>query len=54
MVKGKTPAEVARYAASIGIKGIIQYNSFVHVDSRAVKYWAKKINDKETEILEIK
>ena len=54
MVKGKTPAEVARYAASIGIKGIIQHNSFVHVDSRAVKYWAKKINDKETEILEIK
>ncbi|MDD7026949.1 MAG: D-Ala-D-Ala carboxypeptidase family metallohydrolase, partial [Lachnospiraceae bacterium] len=45
VVKGKTPAEVARYAASIGIKGIIQYNSFVHVDSRAVKYWAKKNNN---------
>ena len=51
VVKGKTPAEVARYAASIGIKGIIQYNSFVHVDSRAVKYWAKKINDKETSVI---
>ena len=50
VAKGKTPAEVARYAASIGIKGIIQYNSFVHVDSRAVKYWAKKINDKETKV----
>ena len=50
VVKGKTPAEVARYAASIGIKGIIQYNSFVHVDSRAVKYWAKKINGKETSV----
>lgn len=50
VVKGKTPAEVARYAASIGIKGIIQYNTFVHVDSRAVKYWAKKINDKETKV----
>lgn len=50
VVKGKTPAEVAGYAASIGIKGIIQYNTFVHVDSRAVKYWAKKINDKETPV----
>ncbi|MGN0305241.1 MAG: glycoside hydrolase family protein [Lachnospiraceae bacterium] len=50
VVKGKTPAEVARYAASIGIKGIIQYNTFVHVDSRAVKYWAKKINDKKTQV----
>ena len=49
-VTGKTPAEVARYAASIGIKGIIQYNSFVHVDSRAVKYWAKKINGRETKV----
>ena len=50
VVKGKTPTEVSRYAASIGIKGIIQYSSFVHVDSRAVKYWAKKINDKETPV----
>ena len=50
VVKGKTPAEVAGYAASIGIKGIIQYNSFVHVDSRAVKYWAKKINGKKTSV----
>ena len=50
VVKGKTPTEVARYAASIGIKGIIQYSTFVHVDSRAVKYWAKKINDKETPV----
>ena len=48
VVMGKTPTEVARYAASIGIKGIIQYNSFVHVDSRAVKYWAKNSNGKVT------
>ena len=53
-MKGKTPAEVARYAASIGIKGIIQYNSFAHVDSRAVKYWEKKINEKETKVLSYK
>lgn len=39
-VKGKTPLEVARYAQEIGIQGIIQYHTFVHVDSRTVKYWA--------------
>ncbi|MDD7026026.1 MAG: hypothetical protein PUI46_02870 [Lachnospiraceae bacterium] len=50
MVKGKTPSEVVRYAASIGIKRIIQYNTFIHVDSRAVKYWAKKINGKEAKV----
>lgn len=45
VVKGKTPSEVAKYAASIGINGIIQYNTFVHVDSRMdSKYW--EINGK--------
>ncbi len=48
VVKGKTPTEVARYAQSIGIKGIILYKSFVHVDSRAVKYWARDNNGKKT------
>lgn len=42
VVKGHTPQEVARYAQELGIKGIIRYNGFVHVDSRATKYWAKK------------
>lgn len=41
VVKGKTPAQVAKYAQSLGIMGIIQYNTFVHVDSRTAKYWAK-------------
>lgn len=41
VVKGRTPAQVAKYAQSLGIKGIIQYNTFVHVDSRAEKYWAR-------------
>lgn len=48
VVKGYTPAEVAKYAATLGIKGIIQYNSFVHVDSRGVKYWARNNNGKIT------
>ena len=43
-IKGVTPQEIARYAASIGVPGIIQYNSFVHVDSRDTKYWARNNN----------
>lgn len=41
VVKGHTPQEVARYAQTLGIPGIIQYNGFVHVDSREAKYWAR-------------
>ena len=41
VVKGHTPLEVARYAQTLGIPGIIQYNSFVHVDSRPTRYWAR-------------
>lgn len=48
VVKGKTPAEVAKYAQQIGITGIIQYNTFVHVDSRKTKYWARNDNGKVT------
>lgn len=44
VVKGKSPNEVAKYAQTLGIKGIIQYNSFVHVDSRSTKYWARNNN----------
>lgn len=49
VVEGHTPLEVARYAQSIGINGIIQYNSFVHVDSRPIRYWARDNNGKVTE-----
>lgn len=47
VVKGHTPQEVARYAQTLGIHGIIQYNGFVHVDSREIKYWARNDNGKE-------
>lgn len=46
VVKGKTPLDVARFAQSIGIIGIIQYNTFVHLDSRETKYWARNDNGK--------
>lgn len=48
VVKNKTPGEVARYAQQLGIKGIIQYNGFVHIDSRKTKYWARNNNGKVT------
>ena len=50
VVKGVTPNEVAKYAQSIGIKGIIQYSWGVHVDSRATKYWAVDNNGRKTSV----
>lgn len=50
VVKGKTPAEVATYAYRIGIPGIIRYNTFVHVDSRSTKYYARNNNGKVTKL----
>lgn len=47
-IKGVSPQEIAKYAASIGIPGVIQYNTFVHVDSRDTKYWARNDNGKVT------
>lgn len=49
-VKGHTPQEVAKYAASIGVPGVIQYNTFVHVDSRDTKYWARNNNGAVTKV----
>lgn len=45
-VKGHTPEEVAKYAQTIAINGIIQYNGFVHLDSRPERYWARNNNGK--------
>lgn len=44
VVEGHTPLQVAQYAQTLGINGIIQYNTFVHVDSRMAKYWARNNN----------
>lgn len=48
VVKGHTPLEVAQYAQTLDINGIIQYNTFVHVDSRTSRYWARDDNGKVT------
>ncbi|WP_410528363.1 YcbK family protein [Rossellomorea marisflavi] len=44
---GKTPSQVAEVAKTCGFSGIIKYNTFLHVDSRAeysygaqTYYWA--------------
>lgn len=50
VVKGCAPAELARYAQSIGCGGVIQYNSFVHVDNRAKKYYARNNNGVVTKV----
>ena len=40
-VSGISPAEVAAYAESIGVRGIGLYSAFTHVDTRTKKYyWA--------------
>ena len=36
----KTPLEVAKKAEDLGMKGIIKYGSFVHVDTRTTKYFS--------------
>ena len=39
-IEGVKPAEIAKYAESIGVKGIGLYDDFVHVDSRDYKsFW---------------
>ena len=50
VVKGKTPQEIAKYAQSLGINGIIRYNTFVHIDSRETKYWAINNNGKVSSV----
>ncbi|MCH5261581.1 MAG: DUF882 domain-containing protein [Lachnospiraceae bacterium] len=49
VVEGHTPLEVAQYAQTLDINGIIQYNGFVHVDSRQSRYWARNDNGEVTE-----
>lgn len=38
-IDGVSPYEIAKYCQSLGVKGIGLYNTFVHVDTRATKYY---------------
>lgn len=49
-IPGVSLDEICRFAQSIGILGIIRYNSFVHVDSRESKYFARNNNGKVTKV----
>lgn len=43
-IKGVKPVEIARYAESLGVKGIGLYGDFVHVDTRTTKFYWKTSN----------
>ncbi len=40
VASGKTPLEVARKDEEIDMKGIIKYDTFVHIDTRTTKYFS--------------
>lgn len=46
VVTGKTSTQVAAFLESIGVKGVMDYQTqkFTHVDTRTTKYWAKVVN----------
>lgn len=47
VVKGIAPKEVAKYAESIGVRGIGLYSTFVHIDTRSSKaFWRGHEQDK--------
>lgn len=50
VIKDVTPAEIAKAAYALGVNGVIQYNTFVHVDDRPNKYFALNNNGKVTKV----
>lgn len=48
-IDGIAPAEIAKYAESIGIKGIGLYDTFVHIDTRTSKsFWYSHAQERRT------
>lgn len=48
-IDGVAPAEIAKYAESIGVKGIGLYDDFVHIDDRTAKsFWIGHAQKKAT------
>ena len=50
VVNGIDLDAVCKYAQSIGILGIIRYNTFVHIDARTNLYFARNNNGKVTKV----
>lgn len=49
-IKGVPLDDICKFAQSIGVLGIIRYNSFVHIDSRENTYFARNNNGKVTKV----
>lgn len=49
-IEGVALDEICKFAQSIGVLGIIRYNTFVHVDARTVLYFARNNNGKVTKV----
>ena len=48
-IDGVAPAEIAKYAESIGVKGIGLYDTFVHIDTRKTKsFWYSHAQERRT------
>lgn len=48
-IDGVAPAEIAKYAESIGVKGIGLYDTFVHIDTRETKsFWYSHAQERRT------
>lgn len=48
-IDGVAPAEIAKYAESIGVKGIGLYDTFVHIDTRTSKsFWYSHAQERRT------
>lgn len=48
-IDGVAPAEIAKYAESIGVKGIGLYDTFVHIDTRKSKsFWYSHAQERRT------
>ena len=50
VINGIDLDDLCKYAQSIGILGIIRYNTFVHIDARTNLYFARNNNGKVTKV----
>lgn len=50
VISGVDLDEICKFAQSIGINGIIRYNTFVHIDAREKRYFARNNNGRVTTI----
>ncbi len=49
-VTGVSPWEIAKYAETIGVRGIGVYSTFVHIDTRDTKYYWNSINGGSSQV----